>query len=574
MALSGDTCWEVRTGGSDSVNGGGFNPGNSNFPTDGTVDTNTGNTASPVFSSASYNFVAGDVGAWVFIKSGTNTLPGWYQIASVASNKATLSAAIGAAVCYSTVAFYLNTAIGIATTGTPSSITWGIDYSQQNSAKIAFTDMVIDGTTNTIFTSAGNPVGKNFVGNIIRVTGGTGFTQQYVEVVSTSGTQATCDKSLGTLSSTGGTGGLGGCFASLAPFTSTKPDFTSGFKVYIAPGTYSHTVQPVLQTVCWFIGYNTLRTTTPSTRPILRSTDTGALIGTNGQSPYLAGFINLDLDGQSSNVTTAAERVSGTVAFESYFDNCIVRRMTVTGISSGSQIYNSLFHSNAEGANANNAFVRAFASVFRDNTGDGIGGNSSNGNIRASFCVFARNGGNGCSAYHLNIDNCLFHSNTGSAIGSTLIGGFNTSDYMRNLIIWNNGAWGILNSNSYIPGSASVSNGYVNTPQYNSAGFRSIAAGNNTSGNFHNLQNPTGFVVLTADPCVDADNNDFSLNNIAGGGADCRAAGFPGILLGGTTTGYLDIGAVQHEDSPQQTMVVNRTTNVFITENEFGEKYA
>jgi hypothetical protein len=42
---------------------------------------------------------------------------------------------------------------GCTTTASPTSATWGIDYSQQNSAQITFTDMVIDGTINKKFTS-------------------------------------------------------------------------------------------------------------------------------------------------------------------------------------------------------------------------------------------------------------------------------------------------------------------------------------------------------------------------------------------------------------------------------------
>ena len=43
-----------------------------------------------------YSFVAGDVGSLLFIKSGTNWIPGWYPIASVLAGVATLNAAIGA----------------------------------------------------------------------------------------------------------------------------------------------------------------------------------------------------------------------------------------------------------------------------------------------------------------------------------------------------------------------------------------------------------------------------------------------------------------------------------------------
>ena len=55
-------------------------------------------------------------------------------------------------------------------------------------------------------------------------------------------------------------------------------------------------------------------------------------------------------------------------------------------------------------------------------------------------------------------------------------------------------------------------------------------------------------VTLTADPYVAAGTN-FALNATAGGGAACRAAGFPGTLAGGVNIGYTDIGALQHEDA-------------------------
>ena len=52
----------------------------------------------------------------------------------------------------------------------------GTDYSQQDAAEIAFTDLVIDGADNTKITSAAHPFSVAHVGNVINVTGGTGFT--------------------------------------------------------------------------------------------------------------------------------------------------------------------------------------------------------------------------------------------------------------------------------------------------------------------------------------------------------------------------------------------------------------
>ena len=83
MALAAGTIWESRASATTgNVNGAGFNPANAAAVTDLTTDANTANTNSPVVSSATYTFVAGDVNAWLYIVSGTNWTPGWYQIAS------------------------------------------------------------------------------------------------------------------------------------------------------------------------------------------------------------------------------------------------------------------------------------------------------------------------------------------------------------------------------------------------------------------------------------------------------------------------------------------------------------
>lgn len=76
------------------------------------------------------------------------------------------------------------------------------------------------------------------------------------------------------------------------------------------------------------------------------------------------------------------------------------------------------------------------------------------------------------------------------------------------------------------------------------------AYGGNTSGARGGLAIAgVGDVTLTADPFTNAAGRDYSLNATAGGGAAARAAGCPGPFPGGTTTGYRDIGAVQHQDA-------------------------
>lgn len=78
-------------------------------------------------------------------------------------------------------------------------------------AKALYTDLVIDGSDNTKVTSAGNPFSASNVGDVLQITGGTGFTVQDVVIYTVDGSHhAFCTASLGTLGSTGGQATVGG----------------------------------------------------------------------------------------------------------------------------------------------------------------------------------------------------------------------------------------------------------------------------------------------------------------------------------------------------------------------------
>lgn len=336
-AIPGGAVWNIRSGATAAnANGAFFNPGNTNFSTDGTVDTNTGNTASPVFSSLSYNFVAGDVGAWLYVKSGSDTYPGWYQIASVASNKATLTASTGAGVWHnsSTRIYTISTSAGIASTGTPSSITWGIDYSQSTSALCSPSDMVIDGTTNTDITSATCVFGVRHIGNGLRVASGTGFTAGWYEIASIpSGATARLDRAVGTVSSTGGTGKVGGS-ASLASGSAPTDDTffenaVAGNDFFVEAGTYaiggtvSISAAGNNQNPVRIIGYNAIRGDNPtgSTRPLFNTSTATFTFGqywqlrhiqvTGTAAPVIALSLNwLGYHVKITNTSSTADRVA------------------------------------------------------------------------------------------------------------------------------------------------------------------------------------------------------------------------------------------------------------------------
>ena len=89
MAFDANTQWDVRTTGSDS-NGGGFVYGKGVKDVTAATDLAVDSSNNKKVTSASHNFVSGDVGKFINVTAGTNWTPGWYQILSTASNAATL----------------------------------------------------------------------------------------------------------------------------------------------------------------------------------------------------------------------------------------------------------------------------------------------------------------------------------------------------------------------------------------------------------------------------------------------------------------------------------------------------
>lgn len=554
MAFSNGAIWHIwSTGG---ALGGGFVPTNANMATDLTTDANTANTSSPVVSSASYNFAAGDVGAKVFIQSGTNWTPGWYTIASVASNKATLTASVGSAVLYGTSSTGLNyqrpnglnTAAGCATTGTPTGGVWTIDYSQQTAAGITYTDMVIDGTTNTIYTSAGNPVGKNIIGNVINVTSGTGFTVQRVEVISTSGTQATVDKSLGTLSSTGGNGVLGGAISTLA--TGLGLSFTAGNKIFIkATATYtvSSTVAPTASvkgdatngriSVEGFTTYPGER----DGRPVWTSATNSVALFTPNDSDYWE-FKHLKFTHTAATRGNAfGTPGAGTTPIwiiDCICDGCLSLNAASTSYTTihlqGCEILNTT--SSTAAINFTNASSQAmlFGCDIHDNAGDGIRMASNGAIANLQDCIFDTN------AIGVNLTGtttggtvtahgCVFVDNTSDGIKIAANSGTITLE-LQNNVFYGNGGYGIDNLDEQAVADANIR---IN---------RNNAYGSNSSGNYLAVSGGRGEITLTADPFTNRAGRDFSPNSTAGGGAALKNAGYPGAYPGGTTTNYQEAG--------------------------------
>lgn len=532
MALSATTIWEVEDGGSDTINGAAFDPGQTaGMATDGAVTL--ANTSAPVFTSASYNFVAGDVGAWVFIPSGTNSIPGWYKIASVAANAATLNGTIGQGVVSIgvlgssiTLGLMPSTTVGCATVASPTGLTWAIDYSQQIANRWSYTDIASAGAGQVI-TSVLHPFTIEQVGNCVVITGGTNLTTGRYVIASVAAGAATVIGAAAPATGVGvnGTGGLGGAYATPGMISSKV---VTGNQAFIKTATYTIlSASTGVATGCigtfssgTVEGYASIRGDlnligASGTRPTMIASGISSFTLIAISTSSSAGR-NLILDGAS---LTTSRGFSGALATNVLSQNCTNSGFLSVGVATRCV---------ATGCSTSAAAMVTGVAI------DCVSYNNTNVGISTSSAV-----------------NCISYNNSGATSDGIASAG---NAVLGNNVCYNNGRDGIRSTvgatitNNIVEGNAGIG--------INSIGAKSIlmnnAGYNNTGGNViftggTGIAN-SGFVSLSASPFVNAGSGNFALNTTASAGVLCRAGGYPGIYPVGLTTGYLDIGAVQHAD--------------------------
>lgn len=541
MAFAATNIWEVQTGGHDTNNGGGFNPGNTSMATDLQVTGATGLGTSVTVSSVSYTFIARDVGHWLFIKSGTSWTPGWYKITGEAGGVATIDAAAGHAILYYanfSRGYALNTTAGCATVVSPTTGTWSIDYSQ--STPISFTDLVA--ATTTTFTSTANPIGKNFVGNIFSITSGTGWNVVRWECSSVNSGTSTgtagnfySGTTIGTAASTGGTGQCGGPLASPGQASLL---FVNGNSVYIAAGTY------------------TIASATPNVATGIVSNTAGGLGGNafscwEGYATYRCdkpGLGSRPVIHAGSGVISSA--VMWTIGGNHTRIECLSfngnSQTTVTGLqASGNR--QTVISCDALNCTARGIYASSTANLLLCSATTCSGTAGLHGLLLVAFCETYANTTVGIIAAQAVY--CLSYGNTGASsdgiqstsygqmhIGNIAYGngrdGFQAADAQNNYI--NCIAEGNTGT-GFAPRTATVSL-VLNCGVYNN--------GTNIDVDWVDNKN---LITGTGSFFTNAAAGDFSLNNTSGAGAALRSVGFPTTFPRGLTASYLDIGLQHYE---------------------------
>lgn len=410
----------------------------------------------------------------------------------------------------------------------------GTDFSQQDAkntvgSDISTTDAVAVGTG--VITSATAAFTAAIVGNIIYLQGGTGAlaADWYQVTVFTNATTITVDRSVA--AGTGITMNIGGALASLG--MAGGVGLVSGNIIHIKSGTYTISSATInISGGCFssslaimiLTGYQTVRLDF-GTPPLLQAAGIAAftIIANTG---IAASTQNIDVDGASLG-SSRGITARGTV-FKCKASNC-----TNSGFNSASPcIFSRCVATGCSvvsGAFLDGTFLNCIA---HDNTVDGFEFSSGPANS-ATRCISESNSGATTEGFNAMVEtaliNCVAYNNGRD--------GFRIQDdvcHLTNCIAESNGATGI-NLNGAMDGVILINNA--------------------TFGNATGISLGTGKGVINMNPVVgtstfftNAAGQDFSLNNVAGGGAAAKDTGYPGVLpVGGT--GFIDMGALQSQDA-------------------------
>lgn len=411
----------------------------------------------------------------------------------------------------------------------------GTDFSQQNAAQYTFSDLAsTSGTTNPcVVTSASH----NFVAadnrNIIHISAGTNWTTGWYEIVSTAANAATLDRACGSVASiSGGTYFVGGA---LQTMDQANTNLVASNTVNVKSGTYTRTTTLALavSTPATWIGFQTTHSdygTAPVVTTATNSTDLisigeGVTVGVtldNFAFTNTAGTPAIGIVSVSNNSNYVAVRNCSFSGFTNAIngDNVGAHFEFLGLVIAATEIKNST----SDGINLTSSFATIESSWIHGNTGSGLRATSSANHFTVVQSILSNNGGSGIAASNspVSIIDSVLASNTSDGLTAT------TSQviFLSNTIIYGNGGFGV-NGNV-----ASVANS-----------GRNNAYGSNTSGARNNFAAAQGDITLTANPFTSSTN--FAPNNTAGGGAAVKSAGYPGAFPGGTTTGTINVGAVQ-----------------------------
>jgi len=431
----------------------------------------------------------------------------------------------------------------------------GTDRSRQALPQIAINNAAITCTTtgansNTLTFTGGYTPSAADVGNVVQFISGTNINPGFGKITAQTSSTWTILMESGNLTTATGAGSaivanMGGAFAS--PQTALSRMQVGGMTTWLAYSTTPYSIStglttpsgPSYGTKTRLVGYNTVRGDIAIgglARPIVKTT-AAVVAMTLTASGY--SVENIEFDGNS----TGTQGMVVSAGYDNQFYNCRAHGFTAEGAQEGGTggcgfISCEIDHCAGSSYAVKIANGGILYSSVHDNTKSGVGGSGSGVRV---------------------IGNLIFN-NTGASTDGVTVDGLAWT--IQHNDIYNNGRHGIYLgtydikidvSNNIMTGNGQSSGtGYglktnATTARFD-VGFHHNAYFNNKTGaTSGNTVAGLGDVTLTADPYTSA-GTDFTLNNAAGAGAVLRGTG--GFATpGGLGVNYIDIGALQHQDS-------------------------
>lgn len=402
----------------------------------------------------------------------------------------------------------------------------GTDYSQQDTAQLALTDLACLAASTTL-TSATGGFTAAMIGNIIFIRSGTNFTAGFYEITAHTNTNTvTLDRTASNGSNaTGGSGNVGGC-RNLISANSFPQSTVAGNIVYIKSGTYvlggtfTFTTGAATNS-SQIIGYNTTRGDNPtgSTRPLINYGANIAQTGIGVNFSYL----------QFTGTQTSGFQALG------HSRMMFCKFTSTSGTSTATAARTSLSSSTDQSEYFCCEFVAASAVGFKHAGGSG-GGILVGCNIHG--CV---TGIELISNDNFSMFGCVSYANT----THVLVNGGNTAtNIINNTFYGAETPTGTGIDYGGGDGSTTINNifyGLTTAMTSASARTRHLFLNNNFFNNTTDRTNvQTGMGDTALNPqFVNAASQNFSI------GANLKGLGFPGLLPATSSTGYMDIGAVQ-----------------------------
>lgn len=415
----------------------------------------------------------------------------------------------------------------------------GTDRSQSDAAYQAYTDIVV-GATTTQGTSVLFPFGATTPGNIINITGGVGCTVQRVQAVSQAAGVVTFDKSLGVAASVC-TGNLGGSLLTMAAVAALV---VSENTVHVKAGTYTVTVgistTAVAQT---WTGYNATHNDR-GTKPLITTATDGVVLFTlNGAVRHLVSNISFSSTAATRNVgLTHAGGAGGDLTVVACVFDGFTRGIQLASYLQAAVIGSEIKNSYQQGLYTTIGLTLIGCYIHHNSFAGGVTGVQNNSGLGTNVdrSIFAYNDTNFSVTMSVSYMASITNSVFANAVASHGVHNYSgtAQAVFNNNVFWGNAAWGLALSS---------------TTSFDILALGTNAFGGNGSGDIGQSGSATMVtpryegtrITVVSDPFTNAAGGDFSLNNVVNGGALLKAAGFPGIFPGGTSTGYPDIGAVQ-----------------------------